>query len=70
MTGKTDGTGIIPMLENAPLSGQPRGLWFIYGVGLPDEVLRKIYYQNAVELFPSVRAKWNRKQDEQKTSLD
>ena len=51
-----------PYSEKQP---QPQGLWFIYGMGLPDQVLRKIYYQNAVELFPSVRGKWNRKQDQE-----
>jgi predicted TIM-barrel fold metal-dependent hydrolase len=33
----------------------PQGLWSIYGLGLPDEVLRKIYYQNAVRLIPGVQ---------------
>lgn len=28
-----------------------QGRWHIYGVFLPDEVLRKIYYQNAVRLY-------------------
>jgi uncharacterized protein len=28
--------------------------WRMYGLGLPDEVLRKIYYQNALRLFPSL----------------
>lgn len=33
----------------------PQGLWQIDGVGLPDEVLQKIYYQNAAKLIPGVR---------------
>lgn len=33
----------------------PQGLWQIHGVGLPDEVLKKIYYQNAARLIPGVR---------------
>lgn len=33
----------------------PQGLWQIDGVGLPDEVLRKVYYQNAAKLIPGVR---------------
>lgn len=33
----------------------PQGLWQIYGIGLDDAVLRKIYYQNAARLIPGVR---------------
>lgn len=33
----------------------PQGFWNICGVGLPDDVLRKVYYQNAVRLIPGVR---------------
>lgn len=39
----------------------PQGLWNIYGVNLPEEVLRKIYYENAARLIPGVKqrlAKW------------
>jgi len=25
----------------------PQGRWRIYGLGLPEQVLRKVYYQNA-----------------------
>lgn len=32
----------------------PQGFWRIYGIDLPDEVLRKIYYQNAARLIPGV----------------
>ena len=32
----------------------PQGFWNIYGIGLPDEVLRKIYHQNAIKLFPEL----------------
>ena len=28
--------------------------WKMYGLDLPDEVLRKIYYKNALTLFPSI----------------
>ena len=28
--------------------------WKMYGIGLPDEVLRKIYYQNALEIIPNI----------------
>ncbi len=36
----------------APLHGR----WKIYGIGLPDDVLRKVYYANALRYLPSVRA--------------
>lgn len=36
-------------------SPPPQGLWRIHGVGLPDEVLKKIYHENAAELIPGVR---------------
>jgi len=32
----------------------PQGLWSIYGLGLPDEVLKKVYAENAVRLIPGV----------------
>ena len=31
--------------------GWGQGRWNIYGLGLPDEVLKKFYYENALELF-------------------
>lgn len=30
------------------------GLWKLYGLGLPDDVLKKVYYKNALRLFPSL----------------
>ena len=33
----------------------PQGLWNIYGLGLPDDVLRKVYTENAARLIPGVR---------------
>lgn len=35
----------------------PQGFWNIYGIGLPDDVLRKVYYKNAVRLIPGVEVK-------------
>jgi hypothetical protein len=37
--------------QGAPLHGR----WKIYGIGLPDDVLRKIYYQNALSYLPAAR---------------
>ena len=30
------------------------GLWKIYGMDLPDEVLRKLYYENAIRIIPGI----------------
>jgi predicted TIM-barrel fold metal-dependent hydrolase len=43
--------------ENFPYSEKafpPQGLWNIHGVGLPDDVLRKIYRDNAARIVPRV----------------
>ena len=32
-----------------------QGRWNIYGVFLPDEVLRKIYYENALRVIPGIK---------------
>ena len=37
--------------DYAPAPKPPQGRWRIYGVGLPDAVLRKIYYENAERLL-------------------
>ena len=41
-----------PYSEKLP---QPQGLWFIYGLGLPDEVLEKIYFRNALRILPAAK---------------
>ena len=33
--------------DYAPAAVPPQGRWRIYGLGLPEQVLRKVYYQNA-----------------------
>lgn len=30
------------------------GIWKLYGLDLPDEVLKKLYYKNALRLFPTL----------------
>jgi len=37
----------------------PQGFWNIYGVHLPDEVIRKIYHQNALRIIPRLQAQLN-----------
>lgn len=42
----------------------PQGFWNIYGIELPDDVLRKLYHENAARLIPGVKeklAKWKAK---------
>jgi predicted TIM-barrel fold metal-dependent hydrolase len=33
----------------------PQGFWNIYGIGLPDDVLRKVYHENAARIIPGVK---------------
>ena len=37
--------------DYAPARIPPQGRWRIYGIGLPDEILRKVYSENAVRLL-------------------
>ncbi|MGY8769459.1 MAG: amidohydrolase family protein [Pirellulales bacterium] len=44
--------------ENFPYSEKeypPQGLWRIHGLGLPEDVLKKIYSENAAKLIPGVK---------------
>ncbi len=40
-----------PYSETKP---QPQGMWRIYGIGLPDDVLKKIYHENAIRIIPGI----------------
>ena len=44
-----------PYSEKRP---HPQGLWFIYGINLPDEVLRKLYFENVLKLIPSAEKQY------------
>ena len=46
-----------PYSEKLP---PPQGLWNIYGVNLPQDVLRKLYFENAIRLIPSLKEKHER----------
>ncbi len=37
--------------DYAPAEKPPQGRWKIYGLGLPESILRKVYYENAARLF-------------------
>ncbi|MCA8995456.1 MAG: amidohydrolase family protein [Planctomycetaceae bacterium] len=44
--------------ENFPYEDNPfppQGLWNIFGIGLPDDVLRQVYHKNAERLIPGVK---------------
>ena len=56
--------------ENFPYSEKdfpPQGFWNIYGIGLPNQILQKVYYENAAKIIPGVReriAKYRRRQSQ------
>ena len=37
--------------DYAPAAVPPQGRWRIYGVGLPESILRKVYHDNAARLL-------------------
>lgn len=45
-----------PAQMRSPTGAPLHGRWRISGIGLPDEVLRKVYYANALRYLPSARA--------------
>jgi predicted TIM-barrel fold metal-dependent hydrolase len=50
-----------PYSEKLP---PPQGMWAIYGIKLPSDVLSKIYHENAMMIIPGIREridKWNAK---------
>jgi predicted TIM-barrel fold metal-dependent hydrolase len=38
----------------------PQGFWSIYGIHLPDDVLRKVYAENAARMIPGVKERLER----------
>jgi predicted TIM-barrel fold metal-dependent hydrolase len=45
-----------PAQLRSPTGAPLHGRWRIYGIGLPDDVLRKVYYTNALRYLPAARA--------------
>ena len=45
-----------PAQLRSPTGAPLHGRWKIYGIGLPDGVLRKVYYANALRHVPAARA--------------
>ena len=50
-----------PAQLRSPTGAPLHGRWRIYGIGLPDDVLRKVYYANALRYLPGVRASVERR---------
>jgi predicted TIM-barrel fold metal-dependent hydrolase len=50
-----------PAQLRSPTGAPLHGRWRIYGIGLPDDVLRKVYYANALRYLPDVRANVERR---------
>ena len=46
-----------PYSEKIP---PPQGMWAIYGIDLPEDVLEKVYHQNAAKIIPGVADKIRR----------
>jgi uncharacterized protein len=42
--------------EYFPYHKRYHAFWRMYGIGLPDDVLKKIYYKNALKLLPGIDA--------------
>ena len=42
--------------EYFPYHKRYHAFWKMYGIGLPDEILKKIYYKNALSLLPGINA--------------
>jgi predicted TIM-barrel fold metal-dependent hydrolase len=42
--------------EYFPWYRRRHAFWGMYGLGLPDEVLKKVYYKNAIRLIPGIDA--------------
>lgn len=36
----------------------PQGFWNIYGIGLPDDVLKKVYHENALRMMPTLKERF------------
>ena len=45
-----------PAQLRSPTGAPLHGRWKIYGIGLPDDVLRKVYYANALRHVPAAKA--------------
>jgi hypothetical protein len=40
--------------EYFPYHKRYHAFWRMYGIGLPDEILKKIYYKNALSTLPNM----------------
>ncbi len=44
----------------------PQGFWNIFGLGLPDDVLKKVYHENAAAIIPGVAQRLHQHNDNKK----
>ncbi len=49
-----DQFGPLPGPANFPYYRKRHAFWSMYGLDLPDEVLRKVYYKNALRIIPGL----------------
>jgi hypothetical protein len=40
--------------EYLPYHKKYHAFWVIYGIGLPDDILKKMYYKNALHIIPNI----------------
>ena len=40
--------------EYFPYHKKYHAFWAMYGMGLPDDILKKIYYKNALKIIPGI----------------
>lgn len=52
--GRSAALDITEYFEYASAPVPPQGRWRIYGIGLPEPVLRKVYHDNAARLLNTV----------------
>jgi hypothetical protein len=43
-------------VDYSPAPTPPQGRWKIYGIGLPDDILKKVYHHNAARILGLPRA--------------
>ena len=49
--GRTPGSPERLSLDYAPAPVPPQGRWRIYGIGLPEAILKQVYHDNAARLL-------------------
>ena len=58
-----------PAQVRTPGGSPGHGRWNISGAGLPDDVIRKIYYENALRRLPALKASINKQLGDRRISM-